>query len=116
MGERFTRCMTHGYSGLPALDFRSEGLNPSEFAPILPVTSFLEDSGGSVFERLNVKSEDAFSLNVLLICSVSVTRYVLKKKLYSIYQFLCCIRNHVPMNTVFLILTAPPKSLVSWRV
>lgn len=68
MGERFTRCMTHGYSGLPALDFRSE------FAPILPVTSFLEDSGGSVFERLNVKSEDAFSLNVLLICSVSVTR------------------------------------------
>lgn len=71
MGDRFTRCMIHGYSGLPALDFRSEGLNTSEFAPILPVTSVLEDRGGSVFERLNVKSEDAFSLNVLLICSVS---------------------------------------------
>lgn len=85
MGEWFICCMIYGYLGFLVFDFWSEGFNLFEFVFILLVIFFLEDSGGSVFECLNVKFEDVFFLNVFFICFVFVMRYVLKKKLYFIY-------------------------------
>lgn len=74
MGEWFICCMIYGYLGFLVFDFLSEGFNLFEFVFILLVIFFLEDSGGSVFECLNVKFEDVFFLNVFLICFVFVMR------------------------------------------
>lgn len=69
---------------------RREGRDPSEFAPILSVISFLGVSGGRVFERRSVNPTEPFSLKDFLISSVSVKVNVSSVYVHQFWMAVTC--------------------------